>query len=295
MFRNDDKIRCPNCLIDFSVPNIDTVKYHKNIICKECLNYLKYFPDRKKLKEELDDYLKKIKKGDNGYDIILSCSGGKDSIATLYLLVRKYKLKVLAILFNNYFLSPTAAKNFYTVTKYLSVDTLQIYNQIWRDDIIRCIKKNKMPCGPVCISNKKKSFDYIKRIIPGINVIATGNDTPFFFNNKFTLIKIQYNFDVIRPLPAFINNEKDIYKIIKKLPWRNPKIYGFTTDCLAAGYALNRFNKINNYRFEEYHVCEKLRFGILTKREVKRLIYNPPKISNKQTKDTLTILKSIIH
>ncbi len=294
--RKNKKARCYNCLIDFSIPGIKFKKYNNQLICKECLDYLNNFTSKKTLKKELDKYfanLRRERRLTTKYDIILACSGGKDSIATLYLLVKKYKLKVLIFTIDNYFLSPRAKENLFNVAKYLRCDMFYLIGLDWRDKIVSCIKNEKMPCGPVCITNKKKAFSTIIRLInPRIKTIASGNDTPFFTRGRFSLIKKQSQYVLVRPLPAFINTQKDVFKILKVLPWQDPKIYGYTTDCLAAGYALDSFNKKSPYRFEELYICEKLRFGLISKNEAIKFINSKKRIGIKQKKQTEIIIKN---
>ncbi|MEW6417388.1 MAG: 7-cyano-7-deazaguanine synthase [Nitrospirota bacterium] len=56
------------------------------------------------------------------YDILMAYSGGKDSTYTLILLKNKYKLRVLAVTFDNGFISQTAIANIKKVTDKLNVD-----------------------------------------------------------------------------------------------------------------------------------------------------------------------------
>ena len=56
------------------------------------------------------------------YDILMAYSGGKDSTYTMSLLKNKYKLRVLAVSFDNGFLSETAVSNIKEVTNRLGID-----------------------------------------------------------------------------------------------------------------------------------------------------------------------------
>jgi 3'-phosphoadenosine 5'-phosphosulfate sulfotransferase (PAPS reductase)/FAD synthetase len=58
----------------------------------------------------------------SSYDILMAYSGGKDSTYTMLLLKNKYKLRILAVSFDNGFLSETAVNNIRNVTASLSVD-----------------------------------------------------------------------------------------------------------------------------------------------------------------------------
>jgi len=56
------------------------------------------------------------------YDVLMAYSGGKDSTYTMYLLRKKYDLRVLAMSFDNGFISETAARNIRQVTDQLGID-----------------------------------------------------------------------------------------------------------------------------------------------------------------------------
>ncbi len=56
------------------------------------------------------------------YDVLMAYSGGKDSTYTMSLLRKKYNLRVLALSFDNGFLSPAAVVNIKNVTDAIGVD-----------------------------------------------------------------------------------------------------------------------------------------------------------------------------
>lgn len=56
------------------------------------------------------------------YDVLMAYSGGKDSTYTMMLLKNKYKLRILALSFDNGFISETARTNIRNVTDSLGVD-----------------------------------------------------------------------------------------------------------------------------------------------------------------------------
>jgi 3'-phosphoadenosine 5'-phosphosulfate sulfotransferase (PAPS reductase)/FAD synthetase len=63
-----------------------------------------------------------IKTSRSPYDILMAYSGGKDSTYTMILLKNKYKLRILAVSFDNGFISDTARTNIINVTESLGVD-----------------------------------------------------------------------------------------------------------------------------------------------------------------------------
>lgn len=114
---------CQRCVLPETFPGIS---FDQDGVC----NFCRYFKGEDKLKEEKEEYFSKFQdlikqlKGGGDYDCALPYSGGKDSTYTLYLLKEVFKLSVLAITFDNGFLSEQAFRNIRTVTENLAVDSL---------------------------------------------------------------------------------------------------------------------------------------------------------------------------
>jgi len=114
---------CSKCILPETFPGI---KFNAEGVC----NFCQEFKGVEHLEAEKKEYLAKFEalikevKGKNDYDCTLSYSGGKDSTYTLYLLKEVFKLRVLAITFDNGFISEQAFKNIRTVTEKLGVDNI---------------------------------------------------------------------------------------------------------------------------------------------------------------------------
>ena len=114
---------CTKCVLPETFPGI---KFNSEGVCNFCLD----FKGVKNLESEKKEYLAKFEalikelRGKSDYDCTLSYSGGKDSTYTLQLLKEVYKLKVLAVTFDNGFISEQAFKNIRTVTENLGVDNV---------------------------------------------------------------------------------------------------------------------------------------------------------------------------
>ncbi|MBI5055395.1 MAG: hypothetical protein HZB61_02075 [Nitrospirae bacterium] len=80
--------------------------------------------DKKKFEQKFLGLLKNIKTDNNQrpYEILMAYSGGKDSTYTMYLLKVKYGLRVLALTFDNGFVSDRTVANIKAVTDQLGID-----------------------------------------------------------------------------------------------------------------------------------------------------------------------------
>ena len=114
---------CTKCVLPETFPGIH---FDEHGVC----NFCRDFKGEEALKEEKQEYYHKFQdlikqvKGKSDYDVTLAYSGGKDSTYTLYLLNKIFKLRVLAITFDNGFISEQAFKNIRTVCENLTVDSI---------------------------------------------------------------------------------------------------------------------------------------------------------------------------
>lgn len=112
---------CTNCVLPENFPGI---KFKKNGICNHCYN----FKGRPNLEEKKQKYKKRFEelikehKGKSSYDALMCYSGGKDSTYTLSILKEKYRLRVLAITFDNGFLPEQTFRNIQKVIEKLDID-----------------------------------------------------------------------------------------------------------------------------------------------------------------------------
>lgn len=127
---------CTRCVLPETFPGI---KFDSEGVCNYCLD--KRNANRPKEKIEYEQRFKDLvqqKKGQGCYDVIMAYSGGKDSTYTLGLLKQKYDLNILAITFDNGFVSNQASKNIINVVEYLGIDHMyfkpnfRILSQIFR-------------------------------------------------------------------------------------------------------------------------------------------------------------------
>lgn len=123
---------CVSCILPETFPGIS---FNEEGVCSLCQKFegreTKLAEDKKTYEQKFLDLLSNL--GINShhspltadrhaYDILMAYSGGKDSTYTMSLLKRKYGLKVLALSFDNGFLSETAGANIKNVTEHLGID-----------------------------------------------------------------------------------------------------------------------------------------------------------------------------
>jgi len=126
--------RCTKCISDSTCPGIH---FNKEGICNFCLLHEKWnkdFPNGKAGEPFLAKMIAEIKKDGKGkkYDCVVGFSGGRDSTYLLYLAVKKYGLRPLAVHFNDGFDNPTAGENMYHALKILNVDIVTITSN-WKE------------------------------------------------------------------------------------------------------------------------------------------------------------------
>jgi N-acetyl sugar amidotransferase len=127
--------RCSRCISDSTCPGIT---FDKNNVCNFCYLHDKWselYPnDNVKGQRILSSLIDKIKFDGKGkkYDCVIGISGGRDSTYILYLSVKKYGLRPLAVHFNDGFDNPTGGENMLNAVKKLNVDLVTITSD-WRE------------------------------------------------------------------------------------------------------------------------------------------------------------------
>lgn len=112
-------IICTNCLLTDKTPGIS---FNENGICNYCESYEKM---QVQGENKLVDLLNLYRGKDGGYDCMVGISGGRDSTYTLWKLVHDYKMKVLAIHYDNPFTSEQARVNMQKTAEILGIDIIK--------------------------------------------------------------------------------------------------------------------------------------------------------------------------
>lgn len=116
--------QCTRCIADNTIP---AITFNSEGICSLCTFHDKLcqiYPEDKKAVENLKERISKIKKEGKGkkYDCIVGFSGGRDSTYLLYLAVKKWGLRPLAVHFNDGFDNPVAGENMLKSVRKLGVE-----------------------------------------------------------------------------------------------------------------------------------------------------------------------------
>jgi len=120
-----ERFLCSQCILPSTFPGIS---FNDQGVCNHCQRY-KGEDANHALQEKYENkFLKLLEdyKTANSYDVIVAYSGGKDSTYTLDIFVNRYKLRVLALTFDNSFISHKALENIDKVCGSLGVDSLII-------------------------------------------------------------------------------------------------------------------------------------------------------------------------
>lgn len=136
--------RCKKCVLPETYPNI----FFDNAgVCNFCNEHRPYnYPGEKALVKEFEKYRNAGEK----YDCLVGLSGGKDSTFTLYEIVKKYEMRVLAFHFDNGTTPKGLFENVNTTVKKLGVPLVtKGFNDKIRQEIFKnnfnTWKKNPEP------------------------------------------------------------------------------------------------------------------------------------------------------
>ncbi|MFW9990209.1 MAG: N-acetyl sugar amidotransferase [Candidatus Odinarchaeota archaeon] len=130
----DDIQRCTKCTLPITW---ETIFFDNEGVCNICRNWeikdneIDWEEREKVLIQTLEEEKRKQKEKGNPYDCIVGFSGGKDSTYTLYMLVRKYKMRPLVVSFDHGFYRPRTLQNRTRTFRRLGVDVFT-FTPNWR-------------------------------------------------------------------------------------------------------------------------------------------------------------------
>ena len=125
---NQERLKiCQRCILPETFPGIS---FNGRGICNHCDRLdsaIAKIPEKKeKYRIQLDLLIKNVGRKAPIYDVIMAYSGGKDSSYTLKLLKERYDLRILAVTFDNHFVSTVSWHNIRKVCDEKDVDHIGI-------------------------------------------------------------------------------------------------------------------------------------------------------------------------
>lgn len=219
---------CKRCTLN---DNIFSVKIDEEGLCNYCQQY-----DRDSEKktdnghEEKEEQLFKAfeRYRDLPYQVLLAYSGGKDSTYTLYMLRKKYNVSVLAVTFDNGFITDQCRQNIHKATAALDVDSITIkpsfsklakaFNLAGSKEIFP--KKSMERASSICTAciGLVKSSIYKEAIIRKIPYVCFGW-TPGQISIKSSVVKLDYRMmlanqkQIKKPVTNYLGEEFNKYFI----------------------------------------------------------------------------------
>ena len=115
--------RCTQCILPETFPGIS---FNDEGVCNHCRRYRGRDATEKQMAKYEQKFAQLLQEKRNSatYDVLVAYSGGKDSTYTLDVLVNRYEMRVLALTFDNTFISPRAEENIRNVCGALGADLL---------------------------------------------------------------------------------------------------------------------------------------------------------------------------
>jgi hypothetical protein len=171
---------CSACVLPESTPQI---AFDENGVCNYCRSYSKFkYKGEKKLREVLDSH----RRPNSQYDCMVPVSGGRDSTYTLLKLVREYKMKVLAVNYDNPFTDPLAKTNMDKAMEKLNVDLIRfklknnLHEKSFRSLLKAWYRRPNPALVPIMCSACHLMWLHMLRIAKqnDIHLLVSGND-PF--------------------------------------------------------------------------------------------------------------------
>ncbi|MBI5586026.1 MAG: hypothetical protein HY892_19615 [Deltaproteobacteria bacterium] len=121
----EPRVLCSRCILPGTFPGIS---FDEEGVCNYCRreeSALSRYSEKKAAQLlKMDHLIRSVQGRASGYDLIMAYSGGKDSSYTLKLLRERYGVRILALTFDNHFVSTRSWENIHKVVDALGLDHL---------------------------------------------------------------------------------------------------------------------------------------------------------------------------
>ncbi len=141
---------CKKCVLPEYTPDI---RLNEAGVCNICREFEHMKSQRSRIDFQESQLLKLLKKykGRAAYDCLVMCSGGKDSVFSLYCMKKRYKMNPLAFTFDHGFENEEALENVKRAVRILGVDWIYFRSDSMKDIFSRMIRtQTKAPVCHVC-------------------------------------------------------------------------------------------------------------------------------------------------
>ncbi len=277
---------CEICIYREGMDNkLKFVETKGRFLCLQCAALVERPIDPQVLMSEFEEALKEAKTAE--YDAILAFSGGKDSAVALKLLVER-GLKVLAFTVDQGMKNVKTRANINSIIDFLKVDWLLIHSypyKAFREMIIQ----GSSVCGQTCKTAWKLPVFRTVAQRYGAKAIFTGGDTP----KNWSCID-QKDPTFIRVVAAYSLTKRDIERAIAELPWEDPGVGPYDSDCLMASYGIYNIllrNGGHAPRILIDYIAERIRFGLLDREEELEKLTRIPILSREDQKQVENLLE----
>ena len=174
---------CVTCILNDNYPGLT---FNEQGVCSFCTKQQQFKPiGENQLTTEFEKARLAARKRNIEFDVMVPLSGGKDSTFMLYLAAKKYKLRVLAMTYDNGLLSELALQNIQT-----TVNNAQVKHVFYKPDpeILKVVYRTMFKytgdiCGACDIGTNtsilKVSHDYkIPLVISGVSPLENDSFLP---------------------------------------------------------------------------------------------------------------------
>jgi len=158
--------RCTKCVLP---ETHETIMFDEEGVCNICRQHeyknekIDWTAKKKELGELIEEY-----RGKGDYDCLVPFSGGKDSVWTLYYLIKEYKIKPLVVRFDHGFLRPNLHDNTIKVIRRLGVD-FHTFTPNWKV-VQKLMLQALLEKGDFCWHCHTGIFAYPMRVAINYNV-----------------------------------------------------------------------------------------------------------------------------
>ncbi|MBS1618488.1 MAG: N-acetyl sugar amidotransferase [Bacteroidetes bacterium] len=206
--------QCTRCICDNTIPGIG---FDDAGVCSLCHMHDSFdaaFPNDARGEKVLQKKFEKIRKDGAGkkYDCVIGISGGRDSIYLLYLAVTKWKVRPLAVHFNDGFDNPVAGENMLKAVRRLGVE-------------LRTITSDFRECKDLKITDLKASTPLLNNGTD-VGIGASLYGVAYKEGIKHILFGQSFRTEGIRPIAwAYFDGDhlRAVHKIFGKVPLRKWK------------------------------------------------------------------------